>query len=428
MSQTIIKQIDKPTKKRISLLLILLLTITIAYFDRVNVTVLIADETFQKDLGIMGDPAAAGLIMTLFLIAYGVGNVVLSGLGDYLGARKTMVIAMLGWFIAMVIGGLAPTLMVMLISRFLLGLGEGLHFPTMNVFCRPWFPNHEKAKANAVWFIGTSLAPAFGLPVFVWLVANYSWHYTFILCAILGLIPMYFVWFHTADTPREHPTINQKEIDYIESGMPEPEQNDNTKKLTDTIKISFNLVSKNYLYWIMVIYYSIHNIVWWTLMTWLPTYLKAERGFSWTEMGVLASMPFILGIICKLLAGWASDKIGKRAPFCIIAMGGAAIMLYLSANEVNNWAAAIYILIAMGVITPGAPIMMTMLQEILPKNALSFGTGLLNGISYAVAALGPVVIGFIMSNYGSFSAALSLIIGLAVVGFICGIILTLRKF
>jgi sugar phosphate permease len=419
----------KRTNKRFHLLIILLLTITVAYFDRVNVTVLIADKTFLQEMGVFGDPAKAGLLMTFFLIAYGVGNIVLSGIGDYFGPRKTMTIAMIGWFGSMLFSGFAPALGMMLFARFLLGLGEGLHFPMMNTFCRPWYPNHEKGKANAVWFIGTSLAPAIGMPVFSWLLSTYSWHYVFFMCAAVGLIPLYFIWFHSADTPREHKTINQAEIDYIEAGLNNTDEQAAAKvNFREMLAQNLSLITKNRIYWVMVVYYSIHNIVWWGLMTWLPTYLKAERGFSWSQMGFLASAPFILGIGCKLLAGWASDRIGRRAPFCILAMAGTAIMLYLSATSTSNILSAVYICIGMAVITPGAPLSMTMLQEMLPKRAMSLGTGLLNGVSYVCASLSPAILGYIMAKFGGFSSALILLVGTCFIGFICAVILTFRKY
>ena len=63
---------EKPTKQRVILVLILLVTLLIAYLDRVNVSVLLADNTFLSDMGIKGQPVQMGLLMTLFLIAYGI--------------------------------------------------------------------------------------------------------------------------------------------------------------------------------------------------------------------------------------------------------------------------------------------------------------------------------------------------------------------
>lgn len=419
-----------PTRKRYILLGILLLTITVAYIDRVNITVLMADKVFLTDMGLLGNPAKTGLLMSSFLIAYGIGNIFLSGIGDYLGPKKAMLAAMAVWFVSMMVGGVASFLGLMLVSRFLLGLGEGLHFPMMNTYCRSWFPMQEKAKASAVWFIGTSVAPAIGMPVFAWLVGHYSWHYTFFSCAIVGLIPMYFL-LHTTDTPRQHKTINQAEVDYIEQGQPAATEVDDDYQKESMIKLimkNFKSLTKIKLYWAVVVYYCVHNVVYWGLLTWLPSYLKTERGFSWGEMGFLASMPFILAIGCKLLAGWASDKIGRRAPFIILATSGVAIALYLASTTTNNYLAAIFICMGMAAITPGAPLSLTILQELLPKNTISVGTGVMNGLSMLCAAASPVILGYLIGSLGSFTAALGFLIVVALIGFVSAVVLTYNKF
>lgn len=94
---------EKPTHKRFTLLAILLLTITVAYIDRVNITVLMADPAFLNDLGLTNNPAKTGLLMSCFLVAYGIGNVCLSGLGDILGPKKSMIMAIIIWFVAMLV-------------------------------------------------------------------------------------------------------------------------------------------------------------------------------------------------------------------------------------------------------------------------------------------------------------------------------------
>jgi sugar phosphate permease len=421
---------EKPTHKRFTLLAILLLTITVAYIDRVNITVLMADPAFLNDLGLTNNPAKTGLLMSCFLVAYGIGNVCLSGLGDILGPKKSMIMAIIIWFVAMLVGGFATILGVMLLSRFLLGFGEGLHFPMMNTYCRAWFPVQEKAKASAIWFIGTSVAPAIGMPVFAWIVATHSWHWTFFFAAFIGLIPLFFLGM-TADTPRQHKSINQAEIDYIEQGQvagteaaPAEPEGSAVKRILANLKV----LSKIKLYWCVVVYYCVHNVVYWGLLTWLPAYLKTERGFSWSEMGFLASMPFILAIVCELIAGWASDKLGRRAPFIILATVGVAASLYFASTLTNNYASAICICLGMAAITPGAPLALTMLQELIPKDVISIGTGVMNGLSMLCAAISPVFLGYLMSVLGSFAAALTFLIAVALVGTVSAVILTMNKY
>ena len=66
---------EKPTKERWLLVAILMLTLLIAYLDRVNVSVLLADNIFLTDMELKGSQFKWGLLMTLFLIAYGISNV-----------------------------------------------------------------------------------------------------------------------------------------------------------------------------------------------------------------------------------------------------------------------------------------------------------------------------------------------------------------
>src|SRR5205823_8601816 len=61
--------------------------------------------------------------------------------------------------------------------------------------------------------------------------------------------------------------------------------------------------------------------IWWFLISWLPNYLKSERGFSLALIGLLAWIPFLFadigtlsgGAISSLLIrhGWAVDRARK---------------------------------------------------------------------------------------------------------------------
>src|ERR1035437_144178 len=150
----------RPSRQRILLIVILLVTMMVAFFDRVNISILAANDTFLRDMGIKGHPVQIGLMMTLFLLGYGTANVCFSPLGDLLGPRKAICIAISLWAVAMFVGGITASFAVMIAARLLLGLGEGIHHPMQSKYIKKWFPPQERGRANAVWNIGTSLAPA----------------------------------------------------------------------------------------------------------------------------------------------------------------------------------------------------------------------------------------------------------------------------
>jgi len=49
-----------------------------------------------------------------------------------------------------------------------------------------------------------------------------------------------------------------------------------------------------------------------SLMTYYPTFLSQERGFSMTQAGMLTGIIWITGVPVGPLAGWFSDTIGSR--------------------------------------------------------------------------------------------------------------------
>ena len=69
--------------------IVLLIAITTAFFDRINVAVLFTNAEFHADIGV-SDPASMGLLMTAFVLPYGISAMLFSIFGDYFGPRRTL--------------------------------------------------------------------------------------------------------------------------------------------------------------------------------------------------------------------------------------------------------------------------------------------------------------------------------------------------
>ena len=126
----------KATRVRVILAVILFVTLMVSYLDRVNVSVLVADPKFLADMGIAGQPVQIGLLMSTFLFAYGISNIITGPIGDKLGPRKAMTLSIVLWGVSMALGGLAGTFGVMIAARIILGIGEGMHWPMQSSFVK----------------------------------------------------------------------------------------------------------------------------------------------------------------------------------------------------------------------------------------------------------------------------------------------------
>lgn len=419
---------QKPTRQRFLLVGILFIGISIAYLDRVNISVIAANAQFLADMGIAGQPVKIGLMMSLFLGAYGISNVVLSPLGDYLGPRKAMVAAYVIVCVSLLVGGMASAFGILLATRVLLGIGEGLYYPMQNTFVKNWFPPKERGRANTAWLIGQSLAPAAAMPIFTYLVAAHSWKSTFHFSFALSLIPLALLLFFTADTPRAHKRVNEKELKYIEENMAKEKDggSDIAPAKQPYLQLAKTYVS-NYRFWMLLMILASNSILSWGIATWLPTYLNKERGFSWEAMGWISSLPFILGFLFKIVSGIIIDRTGKNAPVIAIAALLCAAGVYLGVTIDNNYVAAIVIALGVGASSAQIPGIFTLLQKLVPKSAMSSAAGTLNGIAVGFGALSPILIGFSINVTGHFSSALYFIMGIILMGGILAVILAKQK-
>jgi len=417
----------RPTRQRVILVLILLVTLLIAYLDRVNVSVLLADNAFLTDMGIKGQPVQMGLLMTLFLIAYGISNVFLSPLGDILGPRKAMCLSILLWCASLFIGGIAATFTMMLAARVILGIGEGMHWPMQSKYVKNWFPPHERGKANAVWVVGLMAGPAIAMPFLTWAIQLFGWRTSFFILVSLGLLPLILLWFWTTDYPDQHKGANQAERDLIEEGQ-KAEKELEAQAGHTTLWENMKVFIFNYRFWLVTLYYFCLASIFWGTMAWLPSYLKVARGFSWAAMGAWSSLPYILGIASVLASGYISDKIGRRAPLGIVSMLGAAAGIYFGAFAPDNTTAAVLISLGIASIGLGIAPAWALVQHIVPGKAIGAGAGMMNGISNGGSAFSPVLMGFFISVTGSYVGGLMFLVGLGIFAACCAAVLAYQKY
>jgi sugar phosphate permease len=416
----------KPSKIRIAIMAVLFITMLVAYLDRVNVSIIIADPAFKSEMNVMNNPTAQGFLMSFFLFAYAIGQICFGPIGDWLGPRKTVFTSVISWGVAEIMGGIARTLNILYLSRLLLGTVEALHYPMMSKYVTNWMPSREWGKANAAWTLGNWIGPCISFPLFTWLVAGWGWRASYFFCALAGFAILPLVWWAT-DRPEQHKRVNKAELDYIRSGSGQvaPAQQKTTSKQFWTNAKGL-LTNLNYLLNMFTWWGS--TVMFWGLVAWLPAYLKTVRGFSWMAMGWLSSLPFLLGAVGAILCGVISDKTGpRRAPYFALGMIGSTAFIYFGATVQDNMTAALCMATAMFFIGLNLASTFTIVQKIAPINLVGTAVGLHNGSSQFLGAFVPVIVGYVISTTGSYMGGLMFMVAAGTVGTCCALTLTLRK-
>ena len=324
-------------------------------------------------------------------------------------------------------GGIAATFTIMLAARVILGLGEGMHWPMQSKYVKNWFPPHERGKANAVWVVGLMAGPAIAMPFLTWAIQCYGWRTSFFILVAFGLLPLMLLWFWTTDYPRQHKGVNQAERDLIEEGQ-RAETELEAQAGQTTVWENMKVFIFSYRFWLITLYYFCLASIFWGTMAWLPSYLKVARGFSWSAMGAWSSLPYILGVISVLASGYISDKMGRRAPLCIVSMLGASAGIYCGAFAPDNTTAAILISIGIASIGLGIAPAWALVQQIVPSKAIGAGAGMMNGVSNGGSAFSPVLMGLLISVTGSYVGGLMFLVGLGLFAAFCAAVLAYQKY
>jgi sugar phosphate permease len=418
-------QTGKPTKVRIAIMGIMFLTVLIAFLDRVNVSIIIADPAFKSEMHLMNNPTAQGSLMSFFLFTYALGNIFFGPIGDWLGPRKTVLISIFSWSISVIMGAVARTLNLLYASRLLLGTVEALHYPMMSKYVRNWTPPREWGKANAAWALGIWAGPTVALPLVAWVVKVWGWRASYWVCAAIGFAVLPLVWW-TTDRPEQHKRVNKAELDYIQSGneQVQGQQKGIPKRFWANTKVL--LTNPDYI--LNMLSYWGSTVMFWGLVAWLPAYLKQARGFSWMAMGWMSSLPFIFGAVGTILCGTISDKTGpRRAPYFAIGMVGSTSFLYLGATVQGNMTAALCMAMAMFFIGFNIPPAFTIVQKIAHSELVGTAVGLQNGSSQFVGAFVPMMVGYVIATTGSYLSGLMFMVVAGALGACCATALSIRK-
>jgi sugar phosphate permease len=401
-------------------MVILFLAYMFAFFDRSNVSVLIADGGFTDALGITTDKSAQGLLLTAFLLFYGITCFFIGPVVERFGTRRVLACGLLSWAILMAVLGSTSLLAVFLVCRALLGIGESVLGPSAGKLIKTWFPVHERAKANGAWFIGLMFSQVAAVPLISWWVTLTGWRGSFYILALIGVIPVIIALMVVYDHPTKHPRITKEEVEYITAGA----GGESPDAAKPTVSLKF---LKNSNFWLIVTMYCASNAGFWGLTGWLPTYLKATLGFSWAQMGGWGAVPALCGVVAVMGLAPLMDRFNRRAAFVLISFLGFMGALYATTATTSAVVAVAAICFAYAFISISTVAIWTMLQNTVQSNQVASATGVLNGTAYVFAAFVPYIIGVLYNATSSLNAGFFFLIALMAVAVVASYPLCLRR-
>lgn len=304
----------------------------IAYLDRVNVSITgraIATEFHLNNVQL-------GWMFSAFMLGYAFLQTPAGWLADRIGPRRILAGGVVWWgaftaLITILPAQSSNVLLLLIVVRFALGVGEAVVYPASNCIVSAWIPSAERGLANGLIFSGVGFGAGITPPLITYIMIHHGWRAAFWVSALLGLAAG-GIWLALArDTPNKHPWISQGELERIESGLPANAADGRSARLP------WKIILANRDIWAVTFSYFTYGYAAYIFFSWFFIYLNDVRHLDLKQSSYYAMLPFLAMAVASPLGGWISDRLTKlygkrvgRGGIAVAGIGLSAIFIALS--------------------------------------------------------------------------------------------------
>jgi len=380
----------------------LILCYFVAYLDRVNVS--FAALTMNKDLGLSA--SAFGLGAGIFFLAYFIFEVPSNLFLERVGARKWIARIMFTWGI--ISGGMAfiGGERSFLILRVLLGIAEAGFFPGIIFFLTLWFPAVYRARIIGYFMAAIPLSTVIGAPISGLLLGldGYmgmkGWQWLFILEAMPALVLSVVVFFYLTDRPADATWLERDEREWLEARLQLERRH---RESVRSYSVAQALVDPKV--WALSLVYFGAVATNYGLSFFLPQIVKGF-GVSNVQAGLIAALPYVVGVISIVMWGRRSDRKMERryhlAFPLFVASGGIAVSTLLPDPTLKMAALSVAGFGIFGCL----PVFWTYPTAFLSGAAAAGGIALINSLGNLAGFAGPYAMGRLKDLTGTYTSGL----------------------
>ncbi|MER5660076.1 MFS transporter [Streptomyces mirabilis] len=336
------------------------------------------------------DSGQTGLFTTVTLVVSAVGGAIAGVVADRIGRVKALMITVITYAVFTVACGFAPNYETLLVFRALQGLGFGGEWAVGAILVAEYSSARHRGRTlgaiQSSWAVGWGLAVVVYTLVFQFLGDDLAWRVMFWTGALPALL---VVWVRrrVQDAP-EAAAVREKSAEKGSfAAIFKPASADGPGLLRTTffaVLLSTGVQGGYY-----------------TLATWVPTYLKTERGLSVVGTGSYLTFLISGAFIGYLTGGYLTDKLGRKRNILLFAILSAACILTY-ANIPSGANTLLLVLgfplgFCMSAIFSGFG---SFLSELYPSAVRGTGQGFTYNTGRAVGAAFPTTVGFLADSWG----------------------------
>jgi sugar phosphate permease len=380
---------------------LLFLAGVVNFLDRTSLS--IANTTVRAEMHLSA--FQMGWLLSAFSLAYGVAQLPLIGMLDRAGTRAVLGGGLIVWSAAQMMTGFVTTFPLFVALRVLLGTGEAPFYPAGVRSVREWFSTATRGRATAIMSSSQNFGLALAPPILTAIMLRLGWRAMFVTLGAAGLVvAALWIALHRARRDTEF-----REEEPVQAVAPEP---------------AWSALIRQRTVWGMMLGWGGINYTVWLYLTWLPAYLQQQRHLSLANTGLIAALPFLAGAVGMLASGALSDRLARAGiPLTTVhrrnIVGGmivSALSTFLVARSQTTVQAVAGISMALFFIHFAGTSGWGYVQAVSPLRYVASLGALQNFGSFMIASVAPVLTGWLLDRTHSFTLALGVCSGVALLG------------
>ncbi len=368
-------------------------------------------------------PAYAGAVIATTLLGWAIGGMTAGVLADYIGRKRTMILAILTYSIMTGLSAVAWDWTSFAVMRFMVGLAIGSEWVTGTSMVAEFWPNHARGRGAGLFQCGFGIG--FFLASLVWLFVGPTgpdaWR---VMCGIGVLPALLTLWIRRAvdESPLWEAANAQRKL------AAERKRSGAALSPGDQALLRFTLadlfveptIRRQTI--IALLMATASAVGFWAISTWIPPYfgsLAAKSGLSAPQWASYAGMTFTAGTIVGYIGfGFLADAFGRK-PITLLFFALSLLLTPVVFLWIHDLRLLLCVVALLGCFSSGQfTWMSTWLPELYPTRMRATGAGFIFNASRIPAACGVLIAGGLIVYFGGYGNAAMTIATIYILGLI----------
>jgi len=355
-------------------------------------------------------PVYAGTVIAFTLLGWGIGGLIGGVIADYLGRKRTMLLAILAYSLMTGLSAFAWDWLSFAVLRFLVGVAIGSEWVTGTSIVAELWP--DKNRGKGVGLMQSGFGIGFFLASVAWFFINPLGPNAWRIMFLLGVIPALLTLWIRKSIPESD---RWERVNAQRQAATEREKAGGSLNASEQALARFtiaDLFAESEIRKRVILAFLISlatTFAFWGISAWLPPYIAAAASKAglppqqWASYAAMANNG--AAIIGYAAFGFLADAYGRK-PVTI----AYVLLAFISVPIVFLWTSDLNMILLAAAFS-GAFVsgqytwMAAWLPELFPTRVRATATAFVFNTPRLIAWTGPLISGWLIANFGGFSKA-----------------------